>query len=164
MHPDAFKFERLRGARRHPIENKENKSQGTKVVNIVHLSHSSITRERTKNCTNEKMVWYCDADISIVFTYLLKQLHPRAWLASMTYVVMKLLTVMISTNSPVMTACRVLLYKMVNLLIMSPAFLDAFCLMLVISITRRRIHDTNIHGISASRLFASVTFSQSPEE
>jgi len=34
--------------------------------------------------------------------------------------------VMISTNSPVMTACRVLLYRMVNLLIMSPALLEAF--------------------------------------
>ena len=34
--------------------------------------------------------------------------------------------VMISTSSPVMTACRVLLYRMVNLLIMSPAFFEAF--------------------------------------
>ena len=32
---------------------------------------------------------------------------------------------MISTNSPVMTACRVLLYRIVNLSIMSPAFFDA---------------------------------------
>jgi len=35
--------------------------------------------------------------------------------------------VMISTSSPVMTACRVRLYRIWNLLIMSPAFLEAFC-------------------------------------
>ena len=35
--------------------------------------------------------------------------------------------VMISTNSPVMTACRVRLKRIWNLLIMSPAFLEAFC-------------------------------------
>jgi hypothetical protein len=37
---------------------------------------------------------------------------------------------MISTNSPVMTACRVRLYKIWNLPIISPAFLDALSMAL----------------------------------
>jgi len=38
--------------------------------------------------------------------------------------------VMISTSSPVMTDCLVRLYRMVNLLIMSPAFFDALSMAL----------------------------------
>ena len=56
-----------------------------------------------------------------ILTKQSKQLPRSAYISSEAVA-----PVMISTNSPVITACRVLLYRMVNRLIMSPAFLDAF--------------------------------------
>lgn len=60
-------------------------------------------------------------DFCSVLTKQYKQPRQSAYISSEAVA-----PVMISTNSPVMTACRVLLYRMVNRLIMSPAFLDAF--------------------------------------
>ena len=73
--------------------------------------------------------------------------------------------VMISTNSPVITACRVLLYKMEYLLIMSPAFLEAFYdVQIRINLKIRRSRATYIHSIPSSGLFASMSLSKSPVE
>lgn len=72
--------------------------------------------------------------------------------------------VIISTSSPVMTACRVRLKRIWYLLIISPAFLEAFC-----STGQQLIRDsagtdavTYVHSVSAGRLLAGVTLSKTP--
>lgn len=82
---------------------------------------------------------------------------------------------MISTNSPVMTAWRVRLKRIWYLLIISPAFLEAFW------IRGKRIHvsslsavdfkevawdgrRTHVHGVATGRNLAGVTLAESPVE
>lgn len=78
--------------------------------------------------------------------------------------------VIISTSSPVITACRVRLKRIWYLLIISPAFLEAFCRDSVSTFTSHKAEKssredlcfTYVHGISAGRDFASVALSQTP--
>lgn len=81
--------------------------------------------------------------------------------------------VMISTSSPVITDWRVRLNRIWFLLIISPAFLEAFCAAVSGAHARtdrengsgeEQHSDTHIHGVAASRLLAGVTLGKSPEE
>ena len=88
--------------------------------------------------------------------------------------------VIISTNSPVMTAWRVRLKRIWYLLIISPAFLEAFCirgkrihvsigLSVVVAIIdfKKMAWDgrrTHVHGVATGRDLAGVTLAESVVE
>ena len=85
--------------------------------------------------------------------------------------------VIISTNSPVMTAWRVRLKRIWYLLIISPAFLEAFCIRgkrihvsigLSVVVCRKVVawdgRRTHVHGVATGRDLAGVTLAESVVE